>query len=481
MIGASSGDAGTFSTSGWNCEMATEARRCEAHGEATRLSCVDCDQPLCPKCMTRTEVGLKCASCAAPVVTPSAAPVRSRRPLVLTVVGLVLLALVGLLLTLRSDPSDKAEPVAAPVGAWEAAPALATIRGTASAVALRDGSVLVAGGGVGALASNGAEVFDPKAQTWSKVGALTTARRGHAAVLLQDGRVLVAGGLSEGSPLASTEVYDPGRRAWIPVRPMSVPRLGHSLTLLDDGRVLVAGGSALDAAESAGGGQTIRAVATAELFDPATGAWTPTGSMGAARFEHTATRLRDGRVVMVGGLGPAAGAGTTRPLASTEIYDPAAGAFVGSTNLAEARANHAAVLLEDNSVLVTGGAGGDGADLSLATAEVFNAPGGTWTTVAAMGATRTGHTATRLPDGRVLVAGGESVQRGTRRSLTSAEVFDFAADAIGRWGPAGDMGCPRSEQAAVLLEDGSALVVAGDAAFPGGAPIAQSCAERYVP
>lgn len=461
--------------------MATEARRCEAHGEATRLSCVDCGQPLCPKCMTRTEVGLKCASCSAPVANPMAAPA-SRRPLILSVAGLVLLALVVVLLTQNSTSPDKDDAaVAAPVGTWEAAPALASIRGTASAVALRDGSVLVAGGGVGALASTAAELFDPKAQTWSKVAALTTARRGHAAVLMEDGRVLVTGGLSEGAPLASAEVYDPAKRAWTSVRPMSVPRLGHTLTLLDDGRVLVAGGSALDAAESAGGGQTIRAVATAELFDPATGTWAPTGSMGAARFEHTATRLRDGRVVMVGGLGAAGGAGTTSPLASTEIYDVAAGAFVSSTNLADPRANHAAVLLEDDSVLVTGGAGGDGADLSLATAEVFNAPGGTWNTVAAMGATRTGHTATRLPDGRVLVAGGESVQRGTRRSLTSAEVFDFAADAIGRWGPAGDMACPRSEQAAVLLEDESVLVVAGDAAFPGGAPIAQSCAERYVP
>lgn len=460
----------------------TEARRCETHGEATRLSCVDCDRPLCPKCMTRTEVGLKCATCAAPAASqPSTTPMRSRRPLLLMGAALAVGALVVVLLVLRPGPSQEGPgAVAEPVGTWSDLPALSAIRGTASAVVLRNGTVLVAGGGVGALAIDAAEVFDPGADSWERVGPLSAPRRGHQAVLLQDDRVLVTGGLSEGNPLASAEVYDPGARSWSSVQPMSVPRLGHTLTLLDDGRVLAAGGSTLESAESAAGGQTIRATPSAELYDPATGAWSATGSMGSARFEHTATRVRDGRVVVVGGLG-SVGTNATAPLASTEIYDAAAGAFVGSTSLSEPRANHAAVLLEDDAVLVTGGAGGEGADLSLAGAEVFNAPGGTWSRVAPMGGTRTGHTATRLADGRVLVAGGESVQRGTRRSLTSAEVFDFTAGAVGQWGPAGDMSCPRSEQAAVLLEDGSVLVAAGDAAFPGAAPIAQSCAERYVP
>lgn len=98
-----------------------------------------------------------------------------------------------------------------------------------------------------------------------------------------------------------------------------------------------------------------------------------------------------------------------------------------------------------------------------------------------MGTTRTGHSATRLDDGRILVAGGETVRRGERRSLTSGEVFEFDRGASGEWRSAGDMACPRSEQAAVLLGDGSVLVIAGDAAFPGQAPTAQSCVGRYQP
>lgn len=463
--------------------METQRLTCEAHGEATRLTCVDCSQPLCPKCMHRTEVGLKCASCAAPAAVPAGVQQGPKRSLLLIGGALAVTALlVGVLVINQTSSPDQVDtPAAAPVGSWSPGPNLTAIRGTATAVVLDDGAVLVAGGGVGALAIAAAEVLQPGKDAWEQVGPLSEARRGHQAVLLDDGRVLATGGLSGGAPLASAEVYDPAARAWSPVAPMTVPRLGHSLTVLNNGQVLAAGGSTLEAAESAGGGQTIRSAASAELFDPKTGAWTPTGSMVTARFEHTATRLGDGRVVMAGGLGPVGEGGEVGPLASTEIYDFAASAFVGSTDLSGPRANHAAVLLGDGAVLVTGGAGGDAGDISLASAEVFDARAGSWNSVAPMGGTRTGHTATRLDDGRVLVVGGESVQRGTRSSLTSAEVFSFDAGAVGQWNPAGDMGCPRSEQASVLLEDGTVLVAAGDAAFPGMAPIAQSCTERYTP
>ncbi|HEV2068467.1 MAG TPA: kelch repeat-containing protein, partial [Acidimicrobiales bacterium] len=149
--------------------------------------------------------------------------------------------------------------------------------------------------------------------------------------------------------------------------------------------------------------------------------------------------------------------------------------------MAEGRTNHAAALLDDGSVLVAGGAGGENADISLASVEVLNPRQGGWATVASLAEARTGHTATRLDDGRVLVAGGESARRGSRRSLASAEVFAPQATSGGEWRPAGDMGCPRSEHAAVLLDDGSVLAVAGDAAFPGQAPAAQSCVARYRP
>jgi len=433
--------------------------------------------------MVRTEVGLKCESCAEPAAGPSTVePKRSKAPLVIGAVGLVVLAAVAVLLLGGSDSPEEETAALPPVGTWTEAPGLTGIRGTTTAVVLDDGTVLAAGGGVGAIALDAAEVFDPDASTWRQIAPLAEARRGHQAVVLDDGRVLVAGGLANGVPLASAEIYDPAADAWSPAEPMSVPRLGHTLTVLADGRVMAAGGSALESDGVAGGGQTIRTVATTEIFDPATGTWSPAAEMATPRFEHTATLLGDGRVFMVGGLGPAGeGAEQDLPLRSTEFYDPAANAFVSSTDLSEGRANHAAALLNENAVIVSGGTSGESGDISVASAEVFDNRAATWTTVGALGTPRTGHTATALQDGRVLVVGGETVRRGSRRSLTSAEVFEFSLGASGEWRSGGDMVCPRSEQAAVLLANGSVLVIAGDAAFPGQAPMAQSCVGHYQP
>lgn len=461
--------------------MATQALKCERHGESTRLTCVDCGKPICPKCAVRTEVGLKCEDDATPAAIPEKALAMmrpSRTPLYLGLAGAALIVvLIAVLLVNRGG--DEEQPAAAPpVGTWRQAPDLAGIRGTATATVLNDGKVLVAGGGVGAIPVNAVEVFDPASGTWTPTGTLTQARRGHQAALLADGRVLVTGGRdADGEPMASAEVYNPETRTWSETAPMSIGRIGHTLTTLPDGRVLVVGGTSRGPS-GASGGQTIRPDASAEIFDARTGTWEATAPLRTARFEHTATALPDGKVLVTGGQGPDA-TGKIAALESTEVYDPAADGFVSSTNLGEPRTNHAAVLLNDRStVLVVGGAGGPNADVSLGSAEIYDSRSGSWTNVGPLNSTRTGETATLLDDGRVLVAGGESAQRGQRRSLQSAEIYDPNTR---EWGSAGDMACPRSEQAAVLLGDGTVLVVAGDGAFPGQNPIAQGCADRYQP
>jgi hypothetical protein len=88
------------------------------------------------------------------------------------------------------------------------------------------------------------------------------------------------------------------------------------------------------------------------------------------------------------------------------------------------------------------------------------------------------HGATLLGDGKVLVTAGETLQQGARASLASAEVFD---PTTGRWQNAGAMSCPRRAPAQVLLNDGTVLVLGGDAAIPAQPPAAQSCVERFVP
>lgn len=413
---------------------------------------------------------MRCEECAKPAVAavPAASP-RSRRPILVAALGAVLL--LGVLVVLVASRSPGSTPAKAlpPTGSWLEAPSLATIRGTATLVVLRDGQALATGGGVGGIALAAAEAFEPQSGRWHPVAPLHQARRGHQAVVLQDGRVLVAGGLAEGRPLASAEVYDPATQQWSPTGPMSSSRLGCSLTVLTDGRVLAAGGT--PGGET--GDQAQGPVATAEIYDPASGRWAASSPMATPRFEHTATLLEDGRVLIAGGQSPGAEA---RSLASTELFDPAAGSFVRSSDLSEARANHGAAVLADKTVLVVGGIGGQGA--ALGSAEVFDPRRGSWTKVGRLAQARTGSAATALADGRVLVAGGESVEQGTRQSLATAEVFDPAA---GSWRSAGQMRCPRSEEATALLGDGTVLVVAGDAAFPGQAPLAQSCTDRYQP
>lgn len=457
--------------------VSTQTLKCQRHGESTRLTCVECGTPLCPRCGVRTEVGLKCETDAQPdVETPRVVPASAglRRPLFLGLAGVVALV-AGVVVAVTSGGGggrSQQPPALAAVGRWSSLPGLISIRGTTSAVVLRDGRVLVVGGGVGQIPVAATEVFDPNTGQWSATGSLTLSRRGVAAVLLPDGRVLATGGRAEdGGPSAIADIYDPPTGRWTATAPMSSGRLGHSLTVLPDGRVLAAGGTTSSTAPTSGT-QSVRPDASAELYDPATGKWTATAPMAAARFEHTATLLADGRVLVAGGQGP------DGPLASSEIFDPAISAFIRSNDMGEARTNQAAVRLADRSVLVVGGAGGVDGDLSSASAEVFEPNRGAWARVGTLAQDRTGETATLLLDGRVLVAGGESVSRGTRRSLSSAEIYEPGSKS---WRSAGAMACPRSEQAAALLGDGSVLVVAGDAAFPGQQPDAKGCADRYTP
>jgi N-acetylneuraminic acid mutarotase len=463
--------------------VATQALKCERHGEATRLTCVECGKPICPKCAVRTDVGLKCEADAKGVELSkeTLAMLRpSRAPVYLGLAGIGLIFALVLFLLLRGGGEEEgANTQALPaVGTWSPVPDLVSIRGTTTVVLLKDGRALAAGGGVGQIGLNSAELFDPATGVWESTGTMTQARRGHQAVVLGDGKVLVAGGINEGELLASAEIYDPATGRWTSTAPMNTPRLGNTLTLLSNGNVLTTGGTSADTASGAGGGQTIRPDATAEVYNTQTGRWTKTaGAMSTPRFEHTATLLDDGRILVAGGQGPPI-SGSSEALATTELYDPAVDSFRKSNDMGDARFNHVAVKLPDRSVLVTGGAGGTNGDTSLATAEVFNPGDGSWTAVGPLTGGRTGHSAAVFPDGRVLVAGGESVNRGNRRSLATAELFTLDQR---EWRSAGNMNCPRSEAAAALLGDGSVIVVAGDFAAPGQQPDPKGCADRYRP
>ncbi len=171
------------------------------------------------------------------------------------------------------------------------------------------------------------------------------------ATLLLDGRVLVAGGaIPNDSALAAAELYDVASGTWTATREMTEARFGHTATLLRDGTVLVAGGGTRG---SIGSGETPSA--SAERFDPASGTWTATGSMGVIRPSgQTATLLRDGKVLLAGGYGSIPDAVTN----SAELYDPDSGTWTPTGTMIGAHANFTATLLPNGLVLVAGGGGG---------------------------------------------------------------------------------------------------------------------------
>lgn len=289
-----------------------------------------------------------------------------------------------------------------------------------TATLLADGSVLVAGGyalGAGdtALALASAERYDPATGVFKPTGTMAKARGSHTGTLLPGGKVLIAGGgpssWDGGDPtfLDAAELYDPQTGTFSATGPMSTPRESHTATLLPDGRVLIVGGEDQDG----------HAVATAEIYDPKSGTFSPTGSMAVARAFHTATPLPDGRVLVVGG-----NAGTwsySGPfLASAEIYNPKTGRFSPTGSMTVGRVFHAAVLLPDGRVLVEGGGSDYSGGKFLSSAELYDPKAGTWTATGSMANRRNFDSATLLTDSRVLVAGGF----GDKGPLASAELYN---------------------------------------------------------
>jgi hypothetical protein len=228
-----------------------------------------------------------------------------------------------------------------------------------------------------------------------------------------------------------------------PASPMLEPRSGHTATLLPDGKVLIVGGMR----------RNQDFYRSAELYDPVAGKFQATGEMAVARVGHAAVILHSGKVLIIGGW---IGHGETD---SAEIYDPAIGKFSPLAKMTAKRGNPAATLLTNGDVLITGGADTFGPG-GIASAELFHAATGVFEPLAPMHSARIGQTTTVLRDGRVLIVGGRADDRDWSGTMSSAEIYDPAKQAFTATSPLHDsrFKLPRE---AVQLSSGQLLFAGG--------------------
>ncbi len=286
---------------------------------------------------------------------------------------------------------SEAEIYAPAKGIFELTHAMSIKRVGHTATLLPNGKVLIAGGWTEKGPTAIAEVYDPITVRFVPTGSMKKPRVSHRATILPDSRVLITGGQSfESTKLASAEIYDPSTGEFSETGEMTMPRMDHTATLLKNGKVLITGGGV-------GRYPSETVYSSAELYDPRSGTFSIIGNMTTVRFKHGAALLPSGKVLIIGGADSKVWQGR---YSSTEIFDPERGTFspTGSMGSARFKNRDAVIPLANGKVLVAGGGGW---------LEIYDPERETFGTVAGSGAVSGFYSAaTLLRDERVLLTGG---------------------------------------------------------------------------
>jgi N-acetylneuraminic acid mutarotase len=323
-----------------------------------------------------------------------------------------------------------------------------------TATRLLDGRILIAGGSqVPDKQLAKAEIFDPLNGLLTQAASLHTARHDHSATLLPDGRVLVVGGYSLPRQwLEDAEVYDPSVDTWTVVPPLYPHGVNHTATLLNDGRVLVVGGCT-------GSGVCTERV---EIFNPQTDSWTEAMPLAGDRASQTAQLLGDGRVLVAGG-----GGGPTGIPAGGDalLYDPQTNAWTATGPMVEPRHFGKAARLPDGRVLVAGGVimANDADPQTTASVEIYDPASNTWAAAAPLSQPRYAFVLALLPQGQVLAVGGVRVYENIWTACSLVREIESYDPTANRWRAVDKSPQPAAYSAAASLEDGRLWVTGGQA------------------
>lgn len=360
-----------------------------------------------------------------------------------------------------------------PAGSWAPSPAtMAVARANFTATLLQDGKVLIVGGvadiTVAGSATSEVEIYDPSTQRFSTAAPLSIGRAGHTATLLPNGKVLVAGGYTQlgNLALATAETYDPAHNTWSTAAPMQQRRTGHAAVLIGGGRVMVTGGSNYPQIGISPHGSAAAAIPP-EIYDPATDTWFTAALPKLDRpVDPTATLLKDGRVLVVGGQymlnSP------DEAVERSEVYDVSSNTWADVTpdSRFAARQYQSATLLGNGFVLVAGGS----LDLQpVGSSALYDPSANSWIELPNMSEVRCGQGAVLLTSGRVLLVASGC----WNKESSGVDEFDPTSD---RWYPVASLPSPRGLVVTVRLTDGTVLALGGTQGF-----VATAAAERFTP
>jgi hypothetical protein len=378
-----------------------------------------------------------------------------------------------------SSSSPAAQPTLRPGGSFAAlgsTPTMNQAREDATATLLPNGEVFIAGGvnSTNTLAS--VELYDPVTNKFAPAASTPTMNTAHSnatATLLFNGEVLIAGGgANEGgffTPLNTVDLYDPASNSFAQAASlptMSTARYSTAAALLSNGEVLIGCGFGFPFPFA-------NPLHSVELYNPVTNSFAPpptTPTMGAVGSAPTATLLPDGKVLIAGGLAGFGILGDAEISNGVNLYDPVTNSFAVSTPLMnEPRELATATLLPSGKVLIAGGFGpGPGGDLpivALSSVDLYDPASNSFAPTAAlptMNQARASATATLLNNGKVLIAGGVGTSNGI---LASVELYDPATNSFAPATATPTMNNGRKEATATLLPSGKVLIAGGTGVF----------------